>query len=45
MKSSELAWAILTSPSNAFVELQARPRFWFPLLTMLLGVVALIVWY
>lgn len=45
MKNTELAWAILTSPSSAFVELQQRPRFWFPLLTTVLGVVALIAWY
>lgn len=45
MKSRELAWAILTAPSSAFVELQARPRFWFPLLTTLFGVVALVAWY
>lgn len=45
MKNTELAWAILTSPSSAFVELREQPRFWFPLLTTVLGVVALVAWY
>lgn len=45
MKNTELAWAILTSPGSAFVELQQRPRFWFPLLVTVLGVVGLVAWY
>lgn len=45
MKNTELAWAILTSPGSAFVELQQRPRFWFPLLITVLGVVGLVAWY
>ncbi|MBL8265029.1 YIP1 family protein [Steroidobacter sp.] len=45
MKNTELAWAILTSPGSAFIELQERPRFWFPLLATVFGAVALIAWY
>jgi len=45
MKSMELALMTLTSPRSAFLELQERPRFWWPLLAMVLGVAALIAWY
>ena len=45
MKNTEIAWAVLISPSSAFAELQERPRFWFPLLAIILSVVALIAWY
>lgn len=45
MKNMELAWNILISPASAFAELQERPRFWWPLLAMILGVAALIAWY
>lgn len=45
MKNTELSLAVLTSPSSAFAELQERPRFWFPLLAVLIGVVALMAWY
>ena len=45
MKNMELAWNILTSPGRAFAELQERPRFWWPLLAMILGVAALVGWY
>lgn len=45
MKNMELAWMTLTSPGSAFAELQERPRFWWPLLAMILGVAALLAWY
>jgi hypothetical protein len=45
MKNMELAWTTLIAPSNAFAELQERPRFWWPLLAMILCVAALLAWY
>jgi len=45
MKNTELAWNILSSPSAAFAELKERPRFWWPLLLIILSVAALAGWY
>jgi hypothetical protein len=45
MKNIDLAWMTLISPNRAFAELQERPRFWWPLLAMIIGVAALMAWY
>jgi hypothetical protein len=45
MNSLELTSALATAPSSAFAELRERPRFWFPLLLVLLSSAGLIFWY
>jgi hypothetical protein len=40
-----VATSLATSPFSAFAELRERPRFWFPLLAVLLSSVAILVWY
>lgn len=37
--------ALATAPSSAYAELRERPRFWFPLLLVLLSTVAVVYWY
>jgi uncharacterized membrane protein YhdT len=36
---------LATAPSSAFVELRERPRFWFPLLLLVVSTVAIVYWY
>ena len=45
MNNLALSAALATAPSSAFVELRERPRFWFPLLLVVLTTVALNYWY
>jgi hypothetical protein len=45
MNDLAVATALATSPSTAFVELRERPRFWFPLLAVILSSAAILVWY
>jgi hypothetical protein len=45
MNDIALAGSLATAPSSAFVELRERPRFWFPLLVIILSTVAVVYWY
>jgi hypothetical protein len=45
MDNLALAGSLATAPAAAFAELRERPRFWFPLLVIVLTSTALIYWY
>lgn len=45
MTSLRMAQALLFEPRAAFAELDARPRYWWPLLVVLASSVALTIWY
>jgi len=45
MNNFDLTVALATAPSSAFAELRERPRFWFPLLLVVLSSAGLIFWY
>jgi len=45
MNNLELTVALATAPSTAFAELRERPRFWFPLLLIVLTTVGVVYWY
>ena len=45
MNNLALTAALATSPSSAFAELRERPRFWFPLLLLVLTTAGLMYWY
>jgi len=45
MNNLALSVALATAPSSAFAELRERPRFWFPLLVMVLCTVIVVYWY
>lgn len=45
MNNLELSVALATAPSSAFVELRERPKFWFPLLLLVVSTVAIMYWY
>jgi len=45
MNNFALSGALATAPSSAFAELRERPRFWFPLLIVVVSTVALVAWY
>jgi len=45
MSNVKLAWLVLTSPKEAFAYLREHPRFWFPLLLLILGHIAVALWY
>jgi Yip1-like protein len=45
MNNLDISVALATSPTSAFVELRERPRFWFPLLLVVLTTAGLIYWY
>lgn len=45
MNNLELSVALATAPASAYSELRERPRFWFPLLVLVLSTVALVYWY
>lgn len=45
MKNLELASALVFEPRKAFAEIDARPRFWFPLLVLVVTTVVIAVWY
>jgi len=45
MNNLALTAALATAPSSAFTELRERPRFWFPLLLLVLTTAGLMYWY
>jgi hypothetical protein len=45
MNNFSLASALLFEPRKAFDDIAARPRFWFPLLLILVSTLVLAVWY
>lgn len=45
MNNLALVATLATSPASAFNELRERPRFWFPLLLVVLTSAALVAWY
>jgi hypothetical protein len=45
MNNLALAGSLATAPAAAFAELRERPRFWFPLLLVVLTSSALFYWY
>lgn len=45
MNNLALAGCMVTAPSAAFVELRERPRFWFPLLLVVLSTAVMVYWY
>lgn len=45
MNNLATAVALATAPSTAFAELRERPRFWFPLLLVVLSTAAMMFWY
>jgi hypothetical protein len=45
MNNLALSVALATAPSTAFTELRERPRFWFPLLLLVLTTAGLTYWY
>jgi len=45
MNNTALTVALATAPSSAFAELRERPRFWFPLLLVVLTTAGLTYWY
>jgi hypothetical protein len=45
MNNIALTVALATAPSSAFAELRERPRFWFPLLLVILTTAGLVYWY
>ena len=45
MNDLAVATSLATSPFSAFAELRERPRFWFPLLVVVLSSVGIVVWY
>lgn len=45
MNDVALSVALATAPASAFEELRARPRFWFPLLVLVVSTLALVYWY
>jgi len=45
MNDVALTAALATAPSSAFRELRERPRFWFPLVLMVLASAAIVYWY
>jgi uncharacterized membrane protein YhdT len=45
MNNLSLVAALATAPSTAFAELRERPRFWFPLVLVVLAMAGLTYWY
>jgi len=45
MNNLAVATSLATSPFSAFAELRERPRFWFPLLAVILSSLVILVWY
>ncbi len=45
MNNIALATALATAPSTAYQELRERPRFWFPLLLVVLSTAGIVYWY
>jgi len=45
MNNVALTVALATAPSSAFAELRERPKFWFPLLLIVVSTAAIAGWY
>lgn len=45
MNNIALSIALATAPSSAFEDLRQRPRFWFPLLLLVVTTLGLVYWY
>src|SRR5215510_3934582 len=45
MNDIALTTALATAPSSAFAELRERPRFWFPLLLIVLSTAIITYWF
>src|SRR6187431_2347312 len=45
MNNLDLSVALATAPSSAFGELRERPKFWFPLVVLVVSMVAIVYWY
>lgn len=45
MNNLALSAALATAPSSAFAELRERPRFWFPLILVILATAGIQYWY
>jgi hypothetical protein len=45
MNNLALAGALATAPSTAYAELRERPRYWFPLLVVILSMAVVVYWY
>lgn len=45
MNDLAVATALATSPTSAFTELRERPRFWFPLVIVVLATAVIVAWY
>jgi Yip1 domain len=45
MNNISIAIALATSPSKAFEEIRERPRFWFPLLLVIIATAGMMGWY
>jgi hypothetical protein len=45
MNNLALAAAMATAPSTAFAELREKPRFWFPLILVIVTTAAVVCWY
>jgi len=45
MNDLAVATSLATSPSSAFAALRERPRFWFPLVLVVVSSVVVVVWY
>jgi len=45
MNNIVLTAALATAPSSAFAELRERPRYWFPLVLLVISTVAIQFWY
>lgn len=45
MENLALTATLATAPSSAFAVLRERPRFWFPLLAVILTSAAIVAWY
>lgn len=45
MNDFAVATSLATSPSSAFTELRERPRFWFPLLLLVISSAIVVTWY
>jgi hypothetical protein len=45
MNNLDISVALATAPASAFAELRERPRFWFPLLLVVLATTGMVYWY
>ena len=45
MNNLALSVALATAPASAYGELRERPRFWFPLVVLVVSTVAIVYWY